>query len=413
MWKWTDNGAPIPKAYFWRTSCQAISSRCRSGGSTLSVSVKTIGPGKFDLLQSYFDKNHHWRMGLIGDLREAYGNTSYLRSEQYELRNVVGTEALKTGGHHDIGEVQPWLWGVDFGHNDGRTYVKDNANKAVFAINFGSGKQQIGRLFNPMSAMLAQPWYTLAVGWGGRPAWWLHHMALGGSIGDVHMRTVNNGVAREPYRESMDYYPTGQYLWRNPVWVNLMGDPTARAFPLAPPSEIRAVQTGQEVVLSWAASPDPDAIGYKVYRAAEDSMAFTPLNDGAVLQGLEFIDTAPEENAHYMVRAYGLKDVYAGSFYTFSQGAFADTKVRRNFVTELEVTTAPGQPVSLPEAFNRVEDGRIHAFIEGPQIGQLRQEGTGWQYTPPAGFKGTVPLRFSVSDALQTREGRLIINIRD
>ena len=94
-----------------------------------------------------------------------------------------------------------------------------------------------------MTTLLAHSWYPVAVGWGARPAWWLHHMALGGSIGDVHLRTVNNGVFADPYRESMDYYPPGRYLMRNPVWVNLLGDPTLRGFPLAPPHSVMARRT--------------------------------------------------------------------------------------------------------------------------------------------------------------------------
>ena len=131
--------------------------------------------------------------------------------------------------------------------------------------------------------------------------------------------------AADPYRESMDYFPTGNYLWRNPIWVNLLGDPTTHAFPLAPPSTAdSAPKTDQGVALSWTASTDPDVTGYRVYRAPEGSMDFKPLNAGTRSDSSTFTDTAPVENARYMVRAYGLKEVYAGSFYTFSQGVFAD-----------------------------------------------------------------------------------------
>jgi hypothetical protein len=51
-------------------------------------------------------------------------------------------------------------------------------------------------------------------------------------------------------------------------------------------------------------------------------MDFAPLDSGNLLTKLEFIHSAPEENSRYMVRTYGLKQVYAGTFYTFSQGAF-------------------------------------------------------------------------------------------
>lgn len=367
------------------------------------------------LLRAYFDKNHHWRMGYHNDLREAYGQNRHLAVELAGLRNIVGASNIKTGGHHDAGEEKPWLWGVDFGDWKGGTYAEKYANKAMFTINFGSGKQKIDTHFNGMTALLAQPWYPVAVGWGGRPAWWLHHMALGGSIGDVHMRTVNNGMAAKTYRETMDYFPTGLYLWRNPVWVNLLGDPTLRAFPLAPARDVQTQAISQGMRLAWQASPDPDTLGYRIFRAPPESSAFTALEGGTLVKDLEFIDTAPLQGARYMVRAYGLKRVYAGSFYTFSQGAFADdiTVSETDLARDMEIRTSVAQSVRLPEVFNQVSGRKIHAFIEGPARGQLTRDASGWLYTPPAGFAGTVGLRFSVSDTLRTAEGLLTISIKE
>ena len=238
-------------------------------------------------------------------------------------------------------------------------------------------------------------------------------MALGGTIGDVHMRTVNNGRAAKPYRESMDYYPTGDYLWRNPIWVNLLGDPTTRAFMLAPASELVAENQGPQVHLTWQASPDRDVLGYKVYRAAAEGSTFTPLNDSAIVTELSFIDPDPVENARYMVRAYGLKNVHAGSFYTFSQGTFAAVAETALRATDMQISTAPGQSIALPAVFDTVTEGAIHALVEGPAIGRLSYEGPGWRYTAPEGFTGTVPLRFSVSDRWHSDEGLLTITVEN
>jgi len=383
------------------------------------IDFSPVGGGKreseLQLLSAYFDKNHHWRTGLLGDLREAYGKTGYLSVERAGLHNIAGPKAVTIGGHHDAGEKKPWLWGVDFGDWNGGVYAQKYANKAVFAINFGSGKQKIDNHFNPMTALLAQPWYPLAVGWGARPAWRLHHMALGGSIGQAHLRTVNNGMAERPYRESMDYLPTGEYLFRNSVWVNLLGDPTLRAFPLAPPQKLRAQTTTQAVKLTWAASPDPDTQGYIVFRSPSDSDNFTPLDGGNLLTKLEFTDAAPVQRARYMVRAYGLKQVYAGSFHTFSQGAFAavNAAAQPELAPDMRIHTAIGVPVQLPDIFSRVKDGKIRAIIEGPTHGALTFDRADWLYTPAPGFTGTLTLRFSASDALRTDEGELTITVGD
>lgn len=381
------------------------------------IDFSPVSDGKrereIQLLNAYFDKNHHWRTGMLGDLRQAYGQSDYLRVERAGLPNIVGPSAVTVGGHHDAGEKQAWLWGVDFGDWNGSNYAQKYANKAVFAINFGSGKQKIGNHFNPMTALLAQPWYPLAVGWGARPAWRLHHMALGGSIGQAHLRTVNNGMVERPYRESMDYFPTGVYLFRNSVWVNLLGDPTLRAFPLAPAQRLFAQTVASGVRLTWTASPDPDVLGYRIFRAAAGSENFKVLDDGKLLTTLEFTDAAPEQNSRYMVRAYGLKQVYAGSFYTFSQGVFAavNSTSAAALAQNMSIHTPAGTPVRLPDAFSRAQGGKLHAIIAGPASGTLTFDGTDWVYTPPAGFTGTLSLRFSTSDALRTDEAVLTITV--
>jgi len=365
------------------------------------------------LLRAYFDKNHHWRQGMLGDLRNAYGSDGWLTAEIYGLRNIVGADAVVTGGHHDVGEDRPWLWGVDFGDWQGSNYAQSYENKSVFAINFGSHKQIFNAPSNPMTALLAQRWYTLAVGWGARPAWWLHHMALGGTIGDVHMRTVNNGHAEQPYRETMDYFPTGQYLWRNPIWVNLLGDPTTRAFMLAPPRQLAAQSDDQGVQLRWTAPLDPDVQGYRVYRARVGSQDYELISGDTPVTAMEFRDTAPMLQAQYMVRAYGLKDVYAGTFHTLSQGAFAQGDTLLTTATGIDISGPKDIPLALPQEFTAPVKGIIRAFIAGPDQGRLDFDGNQWVFSPPADFVGQIDLPFSVSNALQTDRAILTINITE
>lgn len=272
-------------------------------------------------LAHYLDKNHAWRHGELGDLRTAYGNNSHLFVEQAMLRNIVGPDAIAQGGHLEAGTAQPHLWGVDFGPWDSKKYPGAGI-KPVFAINFGSGKQHFAKHNSTMTHLLAQPDYPLAVGWGARPAWWLQHMALGGSIGDVHRRTVNNGPWRAgPYQQALDYYPMGVYnAWRGPIWVNLLGDPTLSAFPLKPPAALTATITTTGVELSWQASKDVDTRGYQVFRADSPDGSFEPVSD--IITETRFVDREASAASRYMVRAYGLKTVHAGSFYRYSQGVF-------------------------------------------------------------------------------------------
>ena len=271
-------------------------------------------------LKHYFDKNHRWRHGQLGDLRNAYGQSGHLSVEITLLNNIVGPERVSEGGHHDVGVTQPYLWGVDFGHWKGSEYPGAGI-KPVFAINFGSGKQHFAKQGNPMIQLLAQEDYTLTVGWGARPAWWLQRMALGGTIGDVHFATVNNGPWYfGDYQQAVDYYPMGNYIWRAPVWVNLLGDPTLHAFPLAPPKGLISGIDNGTAVLRWRQADADDVLGYQVFRLNTDGGGFEPISD--LLEDNYFEDASWGSGSRYMVRSYGLKQVYAGSFYTWSQGVY-------------------------------------------------------------------------------------------
>lgn len=361
-------------------------------------------------LRQYFDRLHHWRMGYIGDPRGAYAQSEHLITEQRGLDNIVGPNAVVRGGHHDAGAQGPWLWGVDFGSPNEEDYAGANGIEAAFAINFGSNKQEIERHKNRMTLLLADDWYPIAVGWGGRPSWRLHIMALGATIGEVHRRTVNNGVAEEPYRDTMDYFPTGRFLWRNPVWVNLLGDPTARGFVLQPPRKVTRTALSQGVMLNWQPSLDQDTLGYRIYRAASDQSGFQRISGAEPVVGTTFTDPEGTDAALYMVRAYGLKDVYAGSFYTLSQGAFALEPV--GLANDVVLRTPLNTAVILPEEFTAPDDaGVIHALIEKPQVGTLSRANGQWTYTPPDEFAGEVQLRFTRSDAWTTQAATIRISI--
>ncbi|MDO5631251.1 MAG: hypothetical protein Q4G22_05365 [Paracoccus sp. (in: a-proteobacteria)] len=271
--------------------------------------------GELPLLRAYFDRNHRWRHGQSGDPRRAYAGSPHLMVERNAVNNIVGPDAVTTGGHHDTAGGGPFLIGVDFGQWSGGGYHALPPSEATFALNFGSAKHRFDQRNNAMTALLAQPG-PLAVGWGGRPAWQLHGMALGESIGQAHLRTVNNGHASRGGLETRDYPANGHYDWLNPPWVNLLGDPTLRPFPLPPVSDARAETTPQGTRLRWTLPDGAD--GALILRAQGDG-PYQALNAGD-LATTEFLDPAPPPGAHYLIRANGLAQVHAGSFHRLAQG---------------------------------------------------------------------------------------------
>ena len=367
---------------------------------------------EISLMKHYFDKNHHWRHGRLGDLREAYGANSMLTVEINALRNIVGPDNLTTGHHHDAGRQQAWLLGVDFGSSQYEKY-SGPPTRAVFTINFGSGKLNFSQWKNEMKALLAQPWYVLSTGWGGRPSWQLHHMALGKSIGYSHLRTVNNGSLSTGGPGTLEYTPTGDYQWVNPVWVNLLGDPTLRPFPLQPVRNLRAAARADGVVLEWDQANRDAQTQYRIYRATDRFGPYQALNPGKLQDERRFLDADPVPGAWYMVRAHALQRVHAGSFYTFSQGAFATPGNRPPTAMDGSISIPTGQVarISFPARDADAGDRLLFAPVRDGEGGRLLLEDKGWNFVPDAGFSGRVQVPFSVFDGVAADDGVLDIDV--
>ncbi len=370
---------------------------------------------EISLLRRYFDKNHHWRHGRLGDLRQAYGSGKHLSGEINALRNIVGPKELVTGGHHDVGTQQPWLFGVDFGSHKYAKYTTTTPVKTVFSINFGSGKHKFSKRNNTMKVMLAQQWYGLATGWGARPAWQLHHMALGRSIGYSHLRTVNNGARSKGGVETLEYTPTGNYTWVNPIWVNLLGDPTLHPFPLAPVRNLRAEMLEGSVQLNWAKADTAAGVQYRVYRALDRFGPYQALNPSKLHTGHQYVDPNPVPGAWYMVRSHSLKKVYAGSFYTFSQGAFAMVDNVSPEATDQMISTPMGQEITISLAgIDPDSDYDLTtAFIKDPEGGRLVPSNGDWSFVPDAGFTGRVEIPFTVFDGIASDDGLVSIDVME
>ncbi|MBY6165166.1 hypothetical protein KUW14_04820 [Pseudooceanicola nitratireducens] len=286
------------------------------------IDFHNVGPEgsvpEIEMLRRYFDRNHAWRHGLWGDLRRAYaGARGHLMVEAAGLTNIVGAQSLDARGHNETTDPQRWLFGVDFGKAQSKAYFEQPVEAPVFAMNFGSHKLAIDRPGNQMAAMLAHPNQTLAVAWGARPAWRLHGMAVGETIGRAQLRTVNNGPRPGEGIESIDYLPTGPYLFVYPIWGNLLGDPTLHAFPVMPPSDLARRDTDQGAQLTWTVSREPGA-RYRLYRATGDA-PFTRIGPEAI-EGNSFTDPEPPEGARYMIRALVRKTANAATFQTLSTG---------------------------------------------------------------------------------------------
>jgi hypothetical protein len=158
-------------------------------------------------------------------------------------------------------------------------------------------------------------------------------MAMGETIGYSTRLSMNNSTLYQN--------------WTNPftraIYVSLMGDPSLRMEPVAPPSGLNANATSSTVSLSWTGSPDTSIVGYHVYRATSPAGPFSRLTT-SLLSGTGFSDTAvPSGTYTYMVRAVKLQQNNSGTYYDPSQGIFATASVSGSVPSiTLQLTTIGG-----------------------------------------------------------------------
>lgn len=181
---------------------------------------------------------------------------------------------------------------------------------------------------NLMRVALASEGRALTVAWAGLPFWYLHTMALDEPIGTALLMSQNNpdgGLYRPAAPFSLGTSST------RGTHVAVMGDPTLQMKVIAPPT-VPWVEVSEVNVVHWSASPDPEVLGYYIYRADTLDGPFTRI--GQEFAGdTFFVDgtAVPGNDYAYMVRAIKLESSPSGTYYNASQGVFADTRASGGF----------------------------------------------------------------------------------
>lgn len=301
---------------------------------------------ELELLRRYLNKHHSFRHKLI---------TAVQRGLIDDHLGTLGGEVPAVNGWRDFAPMfgasncissSDWfgtlstashLWGYGCGGGSYTSVAGVGATtdfvtkdpKVVFTMFFGSYFGDWDSQNNFLRAALGTTNYTLTAAWVARPNWIVHHMALGETIGFSTRLTQNN----------LTLY-SGNRVLRG-VHVALMGDPTLRMHPVAPPSAlVAAANTVGGVDLSWNASAD-GVLGYHVYRAPTAPGLFTRLTSGLV-SGTSYTDPV-RTSSTYMVRAVRLEVTGSGSYYNASQGIFQDYRPPNNppsFQKGADVATA-------------------------------------------------------------------------
>jgi hypothetical protein len=301
-------------------------------------------PSELDLLRNYLNKDHAWRHKLFTVPRRALmgnrvGDEGGLAAAASGYRNftpLLGPGAILEANVEDNATVSErwisvlssgqflWAYGNGGGgassmsqlgthglYNDVWTSdIIEQDAQAVFSMLYGSHLGEWDTTDNIIRAMLGTS-VGLTACMGGKPHWYFHHMGLGEPIGFSARVTMNNNNV---YKSQLNPFRRG-------VHIGLLGDPTLRLDPLAPPSNLVAIRSGANVVLTWSSSPELVA-GYHVYRAARPNGPFKRLTP-RLLKSSQFTDLNQTLAATYMVRAIRLQATPSGTYWNPSQGIFA------------------------------------------------------------------------------------------
>jgi hypothetical protein len=397
------------------------------------------GVNETELLRRYLNRNHDFRhragnytavgrRGLIDDNFGFFGGEAFAASGWRNFTAMFGSGPgnVVAGDWFTTLDNNSYLWAYGCGSGTyqsasgvGSTSTFGAARSlAVFTMLFGSyhGDWDNAEAFlrAPLAGTLDS--LGLACMWAGRPAWHVQHMALGETLGYGARLTQNNtGSSASGYAANN----AARF-----IHIALMGDPTLRLHPVAPPTSLTSDSSSGLPVLTWTAAAEP-VPGYRVLRATSAAGPFQLLAHASIATPT-FTDRSgvPGHSYHYLVQSLKLETSASGTYHNTSQGAFATGSVAGPVTREINIRgngrdivagdTAPsvengthfgGTTVSgggITRTFTIANDGTGNLAltgsprvqISGPQASEFIVE------TPPAstvagGSAGTFVVRFT------------------
>jgi hypothetical protein len=373
---------------------------------------KTPARYELDLARQYLAKNHAFRQGQMDVPRQGliFNRSGGLEEEPQAssayraFPGFFGTQIKPLGFNEFLTETETntYLW-LDVAGTGGSTGVDGVCSsddlathdpKVVFSAWSGSYFGDWDRESNFMRAMVASGSYSLATVYCGQPPWFFHPMSLGGTIGEITQLTQNN-------------HTNGIYLpHRNfgvgEVHIALLGDPTLRLHPIAPPQNVSVKHVANGIQVQWSASSDAGVFGYNIYRATSAGGPYTKISGSNAVTTTQFTDVAGSQSSFYMVRAVKLESTPAGTYYNLSQGAFYP-----------DPFSAPAPPAPTDFGVRAIVPGGVTFFWNDPSgsaTGYVleRRSLAGGVFQPVAQFPG---VDYSGTDSTVTR-GRYMYRLK-
>lgn len=288
--------------------------------------MTAFGKTEVGLMKSYLTKAHLYKMdslyvsrkALIDDNFGAFSGEAFAANGWRNFPGLVSRENIVTADLISTLKDSAYQWAYGCGGGSytscGGVGVSSDFSgknyKGIFTILFGSYFGDWDNQNNFLRAPLCASEPALASFWAGRPNWFLHHMALGENLGYSTLLTQTQGGS---------VYPPAGFMAQS-IHIALMGDGSLRTQYIKPAGNlILSPVKDKGVTLSWTASPDPEVIGYYVYRTDSMYGIYTKISN--LLAGTSFKDTVGKNGLHYyMVRPCKLQNTASGSYYNLGLG---------------------------------------------------------------------------------------------
>lgn len=313
---------------------------------------------EIELYRRYLDKNHNYRTaniqaekrGLIDDnfkpsagFQETFASTGWRN-----IGSFYGAENVTEIDYFTNLAIDSYMWTYATGPGSftscggvGKTDNFTNQEiKTVFTILFGSFFGDWDAKNSFLRAPLCSEPNALTSCWAARPHWYFHHMSMGLPIGYSTLISQNNNNTYVPNILFTNAYPNGVIyaVGMRQTHTALMGDPTLRLNmgEVSQPKNLSAVQTGDDVKLTWEVPDDDGIYFYEVFRAKSEDNNWVKMNDKRLASPNFTHISDYQGDVKYLVRSLKLTETNAGSYYNHSSGIIFEMSVTTGADTESE-----------------------------------------------------------------------------
>jgi len=334
---------------------------------------------EIELLRNYLNKDHAYRNNkMLYQTRAMIEENFKVQSKMYEgfastgWRNfpvLVGNENVTREDWLSALSTDNYLWSYGTGGGSytscGGIATSQNIADAeginsVFMMLFGSYFGDWDSRNNILRAPLCTNPSALTNCWSARPSWFMHHMGMGYTIGNSTIISQENSsdyrtmaLLFHPYAPyDPGNYSITMHFGTNYVHTALMGDPTLRMRmgTVPSPENLSVIQPpGEFVEISWNEPSEGGVDHYNVYSSLSKHGPWTKLNQEPLTETSFIDENLVEGEVFYLVKAYQLQEVPAGSYYNGSRGLIRSagiTSVENMESTENLVFCSPNPAIS-------------------------------------------------------------------